>query len=50
MFYFAYTQSFVIVKKRKIVDLRIDFNKNKIFEYDTNECIFLKKLIYFIGA
>ena len=30
MFYYIYTQNFVIINNRKIVDPKIDFNDHKI--------------------
>ena len=29
---------------------RFDFDEHKIFEYDTNDCVFLEKLIYFVRS
>ena len=39
-FYYAYTQSFIIIKKRKIIDPKIDFNDSKILSIDDTNHIF----------
>ena len=39
-FYYAYTQSFVIIKKKKIVGPKINFNNIKILNIDDTNHMF----------